>query len=204
MGNERQSKCLTHADRELDILLRLHPDAVVKDFIPEIKALVNKFGNSGQAGGSAPYVAGAIVGVIKSLLAYQPVCDLTGEDSEWFDVSGYSEDNTPTFQNNRDGRVFKNKDGKAYFIEAIVFEGDKGGTFTTNGSVTHNGEKISSTQYIKSFPFTPKTFRVDVIDYRWKDKDETTPDENGDWWTHTIKDEKQLEEVFQYFDKMIR
>ena len=35
---------------------------------------------------------------------------------------------------------------------------------------------------------------IDVIDYRWKDKEEKTKDVNGDWWTHSIKDETQLKE----------
>ena len=32
---------------------------------------------------------------------------------------------------------------------------------------------------------------------------ETTPDVNGDWWTHSIKDEAQLKEAFEYYDKLL-
>lgn len=28
-----------------------------------------------------------------------------------------------------------------------------------------------------------------------------TLDENGDWWAHSIKNEKQLNEVFEYYNK---
>jgi len=134
---------------------------------------------------------------------FETLAPLTGEDSEWVDMSEYN-DGKLMFQNNRDSRVFKNgKDGQAYFIEAIVFDGDIEGRFIGNGSVSHNGENIGSTQYIKEFPFTPITFYVDVIVHRWADKEKKTPDENGDWWTHSIKDENQLNEVFEYYDKLI-
>ncbi|MCK9476521.1 MAG: hypothetical protein M0R46_11410 [Candidatus Muirbacterium halophilum] len=191
-----------HAKRELELLEKTTPDAIITPFKNEILALCEAFGKSGQSGGSAPFTATAISQAVKKLMMFETLAPLTGEDSEWEDISEYSNGES-IFQNNRDSRVFKNgKDGQAYFIEAIVFDGDIGGRFTGNGSVTHNGENISSSQYIKEFPFIPKTFYVDVIDHRWVDKEEKTPDENGDWWTHSIKDENQLNEVFEYYDKL--
>jgi len=190
----------SHAKRELEILAKTTPDAIVTPFTNEILALCEAFGKSGQSGGSAPYTASAISQAVKKLMMFETLAPLTGEDSEWTEIT-LNNDGKPMFQNNRDSRVFKDgKDGKAYFIEAIVFDGDIGGRFA--GNVTHNGENIGSTQYIKEFPFKPKTFYVDVIDHRWKDKEETTPDVNGDWWTHSIKDENQLQEVFEYYDKL--
>jgi len=192
----------SHAKRELEILAKTTPDAIVTPFTNEILALCEAFGKSGQSGGSAPYTASAISHAVKKLMMFETLAPITGEDDEWTDVSP-SNNGEPMFQNNRDSRVFKNgKNGKAYFIEAIVFDGDIGGRFTGNGSVTHNGENIGSTQYIKEFPFRPKTFYVDVIDHRWKDKEEKTPDVNGDWWTHSLKDAEQLKEVFEYYDKL--
>lgn len=190
-----------HAKRELEILEKTTPDAIIIPFKNEILALCEAFSKSGQ-GGSAPLTAIAISQAVKKLLIFAPITPLTGEDSEWGDVTKYVGGKT-IFQNNRDGRVFKDeKDGKAYFIEAIVFDGDIGGRFTGSGILTHNGENIGSIQYIKEFPFVPKTFYVDVIDHRWADKDEKTPDKDGDWWTHSIKDEKQLDKVFKYYDRM--
>ena len=145
------------AERELEILAKTTPDAVVLEFKSEIIALCEAFGNSGQSGGSAPYTATALSQAIKKLLLFEIIAPLTGEDDEWNDVSDLFGGNS-IFQNNRDSRVFKNgKDGKAHFIEAIVFDGDVGGRFTAQGSVSLNGENISSFQFIKSFPFTPKT-----------------------------------------------
>ncbi len=191
----------SHAKKELEILAKTTPDAIVTPFTKEILALCEAFGKSGQSGGSAPYTASAISQAVKKLMMFETLSPLTGEDSEWSDVAEIS-NGRPMFQNNRDSGVFKDgKDGKAYFIDAIVFNGDIGGGFTGSGVMASNGETIGSVQYIKEFPFKPKTFYIDVIDHRWKDKDEKQPDVNGDWWTHSIKDEKQLTEVFEYYEK---
>lgn len=191
-----------HAKGELEILAKTTPDALVLPFTNEILALCAAFGSSGQSGGSAPYVANAISQALKRLMMFETLAPLTGEDSEWIDV-GNSNNGEVTFQNTRDSRVFKDgKDGRAYFIDAIVFDGDIGGRFTGSGSVTYDEGTIGSTQYIKEFPFYPKTFYVDVIDHRFFDKEEKTPDIKGDWWAHSIKDEKQLDEVFEYYDTL--
>ena len=193
----------SHAKRELEILEITTPNAIISPFKKEILALCEAFGKSGQSGGSAPYTASAISQAVKNLMMFQTIAPLTGEDDEWFDITEMN-DGESMFQNNRDGRVFKNgKDGRAYFIDAIVFDGDVGGRFTGNGSVTDNGENVGSSQYIKVFPFRPKTFYLDVIDHRWSDKEETTPDINGDWWTHSIKDKDQLKEIFEFYDRLI-
>jgi hypothetical protein len=128
---------------------------------------------------------------------HQTLAPLTGEDWEWNDVTEYNDGKT-LFQNNRDSRVFKNSLGQALFLDGVVFKGNIGGGFT--GTVTlKSGESFSSRQFIKSFPFDPKTFCVDVIDFRWKDKEELIPDDNGVWWTHELKDESQLIPVFEYY-----
>lgn len=192
----------SHAKRELEILAKTTPDAIVTPFANEIIALCEAFGKSGQSGGSAPYTASAISQAVKKLMMFETLAPLTGEEDEWTDITTIN-DGKPMFQNNRDSRVFKyDKEGKAYFIEAIVFDGNIGGRFTGNGSVTLNGVNIGSTHYIKAFPFRPKTFYIDVIDHRFKDKEEKHPDVNGDWWIHSIKDEKQLNEVFEYYDQL--
>lgn len=177
-----------HAQRELDILVKSNTDPdnkpIIEEFIPEILELCKKFGNSGQSGGSAPYVANAISSAIKKLLLFNPICPITGLDEEWTEDSF---DNDDTYQNNRLSSVFKKgKDGKAYFLDAIVWQGEEEyDTFTG----TING--ITSRQYIKSFPFEPKTFYIDVVkDFNIAGK-----------YVYKIKDENQLSEVFDYYDK---
>ena len=190
-----------HAKKELEILEKTVKDPIIAPFTKEILALCEAVGNSGQSGGSNPYTASAISQAIKKLLMFETLAPLTGEDSEWNRLSDGELGEEMLYQNNRDSRVFKGKDNKAYFIDAIIFDGDIGGGFHGGGIKLSNGDTVGSGQYIKEFPFTPKVFYIDVTDRRWKDKEENDEDPDGDWWTHTIKDEKQLEEVFKYYNK---
>ena len=189
-----------HAKRELDILDRTVKGAIVTPFTKEILALCEAVGNSGQSGGSNPYTASAISQAIKKLLTFETLAPLTGEDTEWNRLNDDELAEEMLYQNNRDSRVFKGKDNKAYFIDAIIFDGDLGGRFS-GGIELSNGDTVGSGQYIKEFPFTPKTFYIDVIDHRWKYKEDKEESPDGDWWTHTITDEKQLDEVFEYYNK---
>jgi hypothetical protein len=75
------------AKQELDILSATVPDAIVTPFAKEILALCEAFGKSGQSGGSAPYTASAISQVVKKLLLHESICDVTGHEDEWVDVS---------------------------------------------------------------------------------------------------------------------
>jgi len=203
---------ITFEQREFNILKEIHKDPddrpLVEEFIPEILALVKKFRKSGQSGGSAPYTAGAISNVVRKLCLQEPICPITGIKSEWNDCTSYgseqANDEDIMYQNNRCSALFKDgKNGKPYYIDAIVFTGQLGCSFT--GSATLNdGTKLSSSQYVKEFPWEPKTFYVDVIETEWyKDKEtgEEIEQEGGGWWTSVIKDENQLKEIFEYYDK---
>jgi len=191
----------SHAKRELDILVKTTPDAIIRDFIPEILALCEAFGKSGQSGGSAPYTAGALSQAIKKLCLHQPICPITGIDEEWNDIGVSLNRSEPTdeYQNNRCSNIFKKgKNGRAYFLDAIVWQGeDDYDTFT--GSI--NG--ISSRQYIKSFPFEPRTFYVNVVrDFNVEGLEEKNIIETRlGRYTYNIKDMSQLDEVFEYYDK---
>lgn len=177
----------THAKRELELLEKNVPDALAIPFKKEILALCEKFGKSGQSGGSAPYVVTAISQAIEKLLMHETLVPLTGKPSEWIDVTEMN-DGVPWYQNKRDSRVFKDEKGRCFFIDAIVFDHNDG-RFTGNGITSTKYGNISSSQYVKSFPFIPKTFYVDVI-----------KDEDGE--KTLIKDDEQLREVFEYYDKM--
>ena len=167
----------------------------------DLLALVEKFGESGQSGGSAPYIAGAISNAVKELCLQRPLCDITGIDSEWNDVREFC-DGRETYQNKRLSSVFKEgKDGIPYYLNAIVFKGQNDSTFTSNSVDLKDGSKLVSRQSIK-LPFKPKTFYVDVIETEWyknKETGELTVQSGGGWWTSVIKDESQLEEVFEHY-----
>lgn len=197
---------MKHAEFELNLLESKVEDAIVVPFKNEILQLVEKVFSSGQSGGSMPYTAQAVSGTVKSLLNQQNIYPITGEDWEWNKCDDYG-DGKEMYQNNRLSSIFKDgKDGRPYYLDAIVFQGEEEyNTFTSNGSVTDSeGNVIRSKQYIKEFPFKPKTFYINVISHRYdknKETGELTPNSDGDWWEHDLKDESQLEEVFKYYNK---
>ena len=173
----------SYAQRELDILIKVVPDAIIRHFIPEILALCEAFDNSGQSGGSAPYTAGALADAIKKLCLQEPISPITGENSEWNDISDMD---NGTLQNNRCSAIFKDKKtGRTHYLNAISWKTQKGSTW--HGTTK---EGITSRQFIKSFPFKPKTFVIDVIETEVKKDD----------WEFEIKDKVQLKEVSEYYD----
>ena len=144
------SNLLKHAERELKLIGYDGKDEYDKMAKEAILQLIETFAKQGHSGFSADYVAN----MFHKLANYETLSPLTGNDDEWNDVSDMSGDRKTLFQNNRDSRVFKNDDG-AFFTEAIVWQDD----------VYHFSNKDSN-RYIKSFPFTPKTFYVKVDEKR--------------------------------------
>jgi len=206
---------MSKADYELDRLLKRSEAKgeapLVKDFVPEIKSLVQKFADSGQSGASAPYTSGVIVSVIQKLLNQEPLGGIEGTEDEWVDI-GKEAGETPgtMFQNNRLSSVFKDADDKPYYLDAIVFKDtDKDWSFTS-GSIDlpgladdAGGGTVGSAQYIKTFPFEPKTFVIDVISTEYHKNEDGTlvTQDGGGWWESVVKDPKQLEEVWQHYDR---
>lgn len=174
------------AKMEFDILEKTVNDPIILPFKKEILNLVNKVLNSGQSGGSMPYVSTAVSKAVDKLCMQNPLTPLTGEDYEWMDVSDIS--GSPTFQNIRNYSVFKDgHNGQSYYLDAIVFKDENDLTFTGNCVKLKNGQKITSCMYIKEFPFSAKTFYINTT-------------EVGD--NVMVKDEKQLKEVFRLYDSM--
>ena len=141
------SNLLKHAERELKLIGYDGKDEYNNMAKAAIMELLTTFANQGHSGFSANY----IVNLFNKLAKYETLSPLTGNDDEWNDVSDMSGDRKTLFQNNRDGRVFKNDDG-AFFTEAIIW--------TESGESSYTNK--DSNRYIKSFPFTPKTFYVEV------------------------------------------
>jgi hypothetical protein len=141
------SNLLKHAERELKLIGYDGKDEYNNMAKAAIMELLTTFANQGHSGFSANY----IVNLFNKLAKYETLSPLTGNDDEWNDVSDMSGDRKTLFQNNRDGRVFKNDDG-AFFTEAIIW--------TESGESSYTNK--DSNRYIKSFPFTPKTFYVKV------------------------------------------
>jgi hypothetical protein len=197
------------AKNELDILTATVPDSLITPFTKEILELCEAFGNSGQSGGSAPYTATAISRAIKKLLLQEPICDITGHEYEWIDVSEIG-DGSIMYQNKRCSALFKNGiENKAYYLDAIVWKGENAyDSFTGRVYIDDkNFETISSRQFVR-FPFKPKTFYIDVIRILiTKEEAESRnlhyiEDMNKECYFNILKDPKQLKKVFKYYDKM--
>jgi hypothetical protein len=194
------------AKQELDILAATVPYAIVTPFAKEILALCEAFGKSGQSGGSAPYTASAISQVVKNLLLHEPICDVTGHEYEWVDVSEYM--GQPIYQNVRCGGLFKYPDGKCSYNDAIVWQGEEDwDTFTGRVYINDKDfELVGSSQYVK-FPFKPKTFYIDVVRVPiTKEEAERRnlhyiEDGFNECYYTLVKEPKQLDEVFKYYDK---
>lgn len=196
------SNAKSFAELEFDILAKSNTDKdnrpIIEEFREEILALVDKFGQSGQSGGSAPYVAAAISSAVKKLCLFEPICPITGHEDEWNDVSMHSSGET-LYQNKRCSALFKDsKDSPAHYVNAIVKKTEDSGCWSGSFWLSEedylSGDRskmIHSSQVVKSFPFEPKTFYIDVIEK------EIAP---GDWemW---CKDPAQLDEVWEYYDR---
>ena len=132
------------------------------------------FSTQGHSGSSAPFC----INYFNKLARHEPLSPINCTDEEW--AGPYFDDET--YQNKRLSSVFKQgKDGKPYYLDAIVWRDQDDCLFT--GKV--NGH--TSRQNIK-LPFIPKTFYVDVIEDKEKE-------------TYKLKDRKQLQEVYEYYER---
>lgn len=202
-----ESKTTSFAEAELDRLAISTPDALILPFRPEILALCEAFGRSGQSGGSAPFTSNALSLAVKHLTLFKPIAPLTGEDSEWVNVSDFFGDDG-VFQNNRLSSVFKEGDGKPYFLDAIIWRGpEEYDTFT--GAVYTDDtfqELVGSSQCIE-FPCIPESFTVDIY-YLPIDEDEAeakgihyTQRNDDSCWVSVVKDKSALDKVWEVFTK---
>lgn len=147
------------------------------DMVKEnVLQLMEVFSKQGHSGGSAPIISR----VFFDLANFKLLSPLTGNDEEFSEVS------PNLWQNKRNSAVFKEGDGRAYFLDAIIWRTNKGMTYAGK---TKCG--TTSRQYIKSFPFTPKTFTIDVIEHEVKPYD----------WEFQVKNPNDLDKVWEYYDK---
>lgn len=116
-------------------------DGMLGDAVMDLIKVFSEQGHSGMS-------AGITTSLFERLSQYEPLGPITGADSEWVCVaesSGY-----PLWQNRRCSHVFREGDGKAYDIDAIVFRDPDGGHFTNKESRVEI-----------DFPYTPKRVTVD-------------------------------------------
>jgi len=135
-----------HAKQEFEILGWPGNDKMQQMACDNVLELLEVFDKQGHSGSSAPY----ILGIFKELASLNPIAPLTGEDSEWNDISEMP--GKSLFQNKRDSPVFKDSNGEAYWIEGKIFRDKDGCLFTNNNS-----------QVTITFPWTkPKPEIIDI------------------------------------------
>lgn len=151
--------------------------------------LIEVFAKQGHSGSSASIV----ISLFKKLASFEPLMEITGEDEEW-GYLGY--DDEMMYQNKRCSGMFKYKDGTVTYSSGIVKvcpDGSKwtGPLFLSREDAINGVNRIRSCQIVKEFPFSPKTFYIDVIE------EEVEKDD----WIMWAKDPQQLEEVWQYYKR---
>lgn len=143
------SNLINHAKTELDCIgmKENNEDEMNLDMRKCILDVIQVFANQGHSGFSANYAAN----IISKLMKFEPLSPLTGEDSEWSDVSEIGGANDGSlFQNKRCSHVFKDDVG-AWDIDGKIFVRPNGECFTNSDS------KVPIT-----FPYGPQTEIVEV------------------------------------------
>ena len=153
-----------------------------------VMELIEVFSDQGHSGMSASVV----LDLFSKLAKYEQLGPLTGKDEEWNELN-YS-DNIK-YQNKRNPAGFKQSGGTVTYNRAIVKRCENGSCWTGPLYPTRE-DAINDTNVIrvaaKGFPFTPKTFYIDVLEEEIE----------KDNWIMWAKDPKQLEEVFEYYKKV--
>jgi len=185
---------LDHAKMELQMAGLFDSDSDYDGAIgPAVMELMEVFEKQGHSGMSASYVAS----LFGKLAKFEPLMPITGRAEEWGDVRDIG-DGKPWYQNKRCSALFKDgEDGKPYYIDALIKRDQNGtcwsGSAWLNREDYESGDRskmIGKKGYVKSFPFVPKTFYMDVIDV------EVAKDD----WESFVVDPKQLNAFLEYYD----
>jgi hypothetical protein len=165
------SNLLSHAEDELNRIGMTEdsPDEMNVAMRKHILHMMQEFANEGHSGFSASYA----ISILTKLMDFKPLSPLTGEDSEWVNVSDYGPE--PHYQNKRRSSVFKNADGSCYDIDGKVF--------WEWAMPYEEGEKPYKSYYTNRESRVPVTFPYTVPDkpiyeYRYSDATPQQPRQN--------------------------
>jgi len=165
------SNLLSHAEDELNRIGMTEdsPDEMNRMMRKHILHMMQEFANEGHSGFSASYA----ISILTKLMDFKPLSPLTGEDSEWVNVSDYGPE--PHYQNKRRSSVFKNADGSCYDIDGKVF--------WEWAMPYEEGEKPYKSYYTNRESRVPVTFPYTVPDkpiyeYRYSDATPQQPRQN--------------------------
>lgn len=189
---------IDHAKTELEIagMFGKEGDFYEGETGKAVMELIEAFSKQGHSGMSAPIVAD----IFRRLANYEPLGPITGKDQEWNEVGRDSGNGRELYQNKRCSGLFKEgKEGQAYYIDAIIKRDQRGICWSGRAWLSEEDYKegdrskmVDKRGYVKSFPFTPKTFHIDVKDV------EVAKDD----WESFVVDPTQLKEAAEYYDKI--
>ena len=126
-----------------------------------------------------------ILELFKLVANWHPITPIYDIPEIWNDVGD------ELLQCKRCSALFKDPDGQCRYGDAVVWRSQTGSCFS-GGSYLKDGTRVRSSLPVK-FPFTPKTFYVNVVET------EVIP---GDF-ASIIEDTSQLDEVFKYYKKPV-
>lgn len=87
------------------------PDSINTWMRDSVLKLLEVFSDEGHSGASAPFA----ISLFEKLASWKPISPLTGADDEWLEVG------PDVWQNKRASDVFKDENGRAYWMDGIVF-----------------------------------------------------------------------------------
>lgn len=145
VASVRESNLEKYAERELRAAGMFDADADYGGgtLANAVLTLIRAFAAQGHSGGSAP----TVISLFTRLARFEPLSPLTGADDEWNEVGN------GVWQNRRQSSVFKERDGRAYDIDAVLYEQPNGVRFQ------RGGERSWIT-----FPYMPGAPRVIKVD----------------------------------------
>jgi len=179
-----------HAQTELELAGYFSNEGMYGDLIGKaVMELIEVFANQGHSGMSA----GVVSGLFNKLANYEPLQGITGRDEEWGEVFNDAK-GQPVYQNKRCSTMFKYSDGRVSYNSSIIKRCPNGTTWSgplylTREDAINNVNKIEVE--VRGFPFTPKTFYIDVLEEEIEKDD----------WIMWVKNPSQLYEVFEYYKK---
>jgi hypothetical protein len=190
---------LNHYKKEIEVLRSQIPaddQLIIEPFNDKIEEILGIFYKQNYNFAEGSFTLNVLSETIKAALSYRILSPLTGEDSEWGDTLEMN--NTKYTPNIRDNGVFKNEDGVVYYNKAIVWIDN-----TLQQKFTGLVQGVTSQQKIKEFPLMPKTFYIEVelVDYNEKYKEEQIVEVEGEQKVYVIKNKKELEPVFEFYNK---
>lgn len=144
---DRDGNLVQHARTELGAAGYFDGETMNAHMAADLIDLVRVFSMQEHSGFSASFA----IRVFREIASFKPLGPLTGADNEWMDVAEVS--GMPMWQNKRCGHVFKDGDGQAYDIDAVIFEEPSGARFTGRYS-----------RQVITFPYTPRSVIVQVLD----------------------------------------